>query len=137
LPDARIIHTQRNPLDTCLSIFFLQLDPSMPYAFDLLDTAHWCRQHDRLMDHWKSVYPDDIFEVDYDALVEDPRPILERLINFCGLDWEEACLNFHATTGIVKTASVWQVREPLYRRSSGRWRHYERQVQNLRGLFGK
>jgi tetratricopeptide (TPR) repeat protein len=131
-PRARIIHTRRNPLDNCLSVYFLHLDPSMAYAFDLLDSAHWYRQHCRLMAHWKSLYPDDIFELDYDALVSDPKPSVAALLEFCGLPWEGECLDFHTATNPVKTASAWQVREPLYRRASGRWRHYEHHLASLR-----
>jgi tetratricopeptide (TPR) repeat protein len=130
--DAKIVHTVRDPLDNLLSIWFLHLDPSMPYALDLDDTAHWYRQYRRLMAHWRSLYPDDIFELDYDALVADPEPAIRALLDFLGLAWEEECLSFHAATNPVRTASAWQVREPFYRRSSGRWRHYARHLQRLR-----
>lgn len=123
-PDARIIHTTRNPLDNCLSILFLHLDHSMGYALDLLDTAHYYAQYRRLMSHWKSLYGADILDFDYDAFVREPRPAVARLLSFCGLDWEEDCMSFQQVNNAVKTASVWQVREPLYRRSSGRWRNY-------------
>ena len=96
----------------------------MAYALDLEDAAHWHRQYRRLMAHWKALWPDDIFDLDYDALVAEPRPAIEALLRFCGLGWEEACLSFHEADNAVRTASAWQVREPLYRRSSGRWRHY-------------
>ena len=121
-PDARIIHTVRHPLDICLSVYFTAID--QPYAHDLMDVAHYLRQYRRLMAHWKSCFGGDILDFDYDALVREPRPAVERLIAFCGLDWDDACLAFHETRNTVKTASVWQVREPLYQRSSGRWRHY-------------
>jgi tetratricopeptide (TPR) repeat protein len=135
-PTAKVVHTIRNPLDNCLAIWFLHLDPGMPYALDLADTAHWYRQYRRLMAHWKRLYPNDIFDLDYDALVADPRPAIRRLLAFCGLEWEEACLSFHAAANMVKTASAWQVREPLYRRSSGRWRNYKRHLGALREALG-
>jgi len=131
-PDARIVHTLRDPLDNVLSIWFLHLDPAMAYALDLADTAHHYREYRRLMAHWKTLYPDDIFDLDYDRLVADPRPAIGDLLGFCGLEWEEACLSFHAATNAVRTASAWQVREPLYRRASGRWRHYERHLDAVR-----
>lgn len=136
-PSAKIIHTSRDPLDNCLSVFFLHLDHSMSYALDLMDTAHYLREHDRLMAHWKSLYGADILDFDYDVLVRDPRPAIERLLQFCGLEWSDACLAFHETKSTVKTASVWQVREPLYVRSSGRWRSYARQLEPLRRFFGR
>ncbi|MGH6706540.1 MAG: sulfotransferase, partial [Sphingomicrobium sp.] len=136
-PAARIIHTRRNPLDNILSLYFLHLDPGMAYALDLEDAAHWYRQYQRLMDHWKSLYGEDIFDVDYDELVGNPQPVAEALLAFCGLDWDERCLSPHRVPGSVRTASVWQVREPLHQRSSGRWQNYQAQLVELRKLFPK
>jgi tetratricopeptide (TPR) repeat protein len=135
-PDARIVHTTRDPLDNCLSVYFAHLDPALRYAFDLLDIAHHLRQYRRLMAHWRLLYRDDILDVDYDALVREPRAALERLVRFCGLPWDERCLAGPRPGAIVKTASVWQVREPLHQRSSGRWRHYERHLAALRESLG-
>lgn len=131
-PDAKIIHTRRDPIDNCLSVYFLHLSHAMPYALDLVDAAHWHRQYRRLMAHWKSLYGDSIHDVDYDALVVDPRPAIQGLLDHCGLQWDDACLEFHQTKSIVMTPSAWQVRQPLYRRSSGRWRHYARHLAELR-----
>ncbi|HEX7116956.1 MAG TPA: sulfotransferase [Steroidobacter sp.] len=130
-PEARIIHTTRHALDNCLSIFFLHLDHSMAYALDLMDTGHYYVQYRRLMAHWKSLYGPDILDFDYDALVREPRAQIARLLEFCGLEWDERCLEFHRAANAVKTASVWQVREPLYSRSSGRWRNYAAQLAPL------
>lgn len=135
-PDAKILHTRRAVLDNCLSVFFLHLGPSMAYALDLEDIAHWYRQYRKLMAHWQSLYGDDIHDVDYDALVADPRPQIEAALAHCGLGWDEACLNFHASSSSVATPSNWQVRQPLYQRSSGRWRNYERQLGPLRAALG-
>ncbi len=134
-PEARIVHTLRQPLDNCLSVFFLHLDPSMAYALDLMDIGHYYAQYRRLMAHWRSLFGGDILDFDYDAFVRSPRPATERLLDFCGLEWDEACLAFHKQRNAVKTASVWQVREPLYDRSSGRWRNYARQVAPLRAYL--
>jgi tetratricopeptide (TPR) repeat protein len=135
-PDARIVFTRRASLDVCLSNYFLHLDHGQAYALDLLDTGHFLQQHDRLMDHWQRLYPDDILELSYDALVANPRPVIETLLAFCGLDWDETCLEFHRSKTAVRTASVWQVRQPLYQASSGRWRHYERQLAPLAAFLG-
>ncbi|HEU5481506.1 MAG TPA: sulfotransferase [Sphingomicrobium sp.] len=132
-PAARIVHTHRNRLDNLLSLYFLHLGPHMPYALDLRDAAHWYDEQERLMAHWKRLYPNDIFDVDYDALVRDPRSVIESLLAFLGLEWEDSVLNFHERKGAVKTASVWQVREPLHARSSGRWRNYRDQLQSALG----
>lgn len=131
-PDAKVVNTVRDPLDNALSVYFLHLDHGMAYALDLIDIGHYQRQQQRLMAHWKSLYPDDILTFDYDAFVTDPRVPLERLLAFLGLEWDDRCLAFHRLDNAVKTASVWQVREPLYRRSSGRARHYQRQLAPLK-----
>lgn len=133
-PAARIVHTVREPLDVILSNWFLHLDTAMPHALDLDDLVHWHGQYRRLMAHWKALYPD-IFDLDYDALVIEPRPVVERLLAFCGLGWEEEVLAFHKAAAPVRTASVWQVREPLYRRSSGRWRNYEALLAGVRAAL--
>jgi len=130
-PRARIVHTRRAPLDNCLSIYFLHLDHAMAYATDLKDIGHYYRQYRRLMAHWKSLFGDEILDFDYDSFVHAPRPAVERLLDYCGLGWDENCLAFNRVDGAVRTASVWQVREPLYQRSSGRWRNYERQLAQL------
>lgn len=136
-PRARIVHTRRDPLDSCLSCWFLHLNHSMPWALDLEDAAHWLIQQERLMDHWKSLWPGDIHTLDYDALVADPQAPVNDLLAFCGLEWEDRCLSFHELDNAVRTASVWQVREPLYRRASGRGRHYERHLGPLRAALDR
>ena len=136
-PAAKIVHTVRNPLDNLLSLYFLHLDPSMAYALDLQDAAHWYGQYKRLMSHWRKLYPDDILDVDYDALVADPQPVVREILDFAGLNWESGVLDFHSAEHAVKTASVWQVREPLFTRSSGRWRNYEQHLQPLRDALNE
>jgi tetratricopeptide (TPR) repeat protein len=131
-PDAKIIHTVRDPLDTCLSIFFLHLDHGMAYATDLAHIGHYFAQYRRLMAHWKALYPKDIHDFDYDAFVRSPRETLEPALRFCGVEWDERCLAFHERASLVRTASVWQVREPLYARSSGRAERYRSRLGVLR-----
>jgi glutamyl/glutaminyl-tRNA synthetase len=84
------------------------------------------------MTHWKTLYGADIMDIDYDRLVREPRPVMQGLLEFLGLDWDEGCLQIPAVGRSVKTASVWQVREPLYQHSSGRAQHYAKQVAGLR-----
>ena len=120
-PDARIVHTTRAPLDNCLSIYFLHLDHRMGYAFDLMDIGHYFREYRRLMSHWKQRYAADIFDLSYDDLVRAPDATLGGLFEFLGVAPRAAQVaagNGHA----IKTASVWQAREPLYQASSGRSR---------------
>ncbi|WP_374566436.1 sulfotransferase [Ideonella sp.] len=130
-PHARIVHTRRHPIDNCLAVYFLHLSHAMPYALDLVDTAHWYGQYHRLMQHWKALYGADIHDVDYDALVQEPEPQIRGLLDGLGLPWESACLDFHRNDTVVKTDSLWQVRQALYTRSSGRWKHYARHLDPL------
>ncbi len=140
LPDARIVHTTRNPLDNCLSIYFLHLDQGMSYALDLEAIGHYYREYRRLMTHWKQIFADDIIDFDYDALVADPQPAMQRLCTFLGIEagadargaLAPGSLAMAAPAGrAVQTASVWQVREPLYRRSSGRAANYAAELRVL------
>jgi tetratricopeptide (TPR) repeat protein len=137
LPTAKIIHTTRNPLDNCLSIFFLHLDQRMSYALRLMDIGHYYREYRRLMAHWKTLYAADIHDFDYDALVRDPQPALHRLSVFLGLEWGGRVPQVAPPGRAIKTASVWQVREPLYRTSSGRATHYARELRELHGYLSE
>jgi len=130
-PQAKIIHTVREPLDTIISIYFGNFDESIRYGFGLDDIAHWFEQYQRLMRHWKRLFGDDIFDVDYDALVRDPMPVLKDLLEFCDLAWEDCLAKPEQPSAPVRTLSTWQVRQPLHRRSSGRWQHYSRHLGNL------
>jgi tetratricopeptide (TPR) repeat protein len=136
-PDARIVHTIRNPLDNCLSIYFLHLDQQMSYALDLMDIGHYFAEYRRLMAHWKAEFAADIFDFDYDALVSAPEPALQRLHAFLGLDWGGRVPRTAPAGGAIKTASAWQVREPLYRSSSGRARHYAGELEELRDYLAE
>jgi tetratricopeptide (TPR) repeat protein len=131
-PEAKIVHTKRDPLDNCLSIFFQHLNQRMSYALDLMDIGHYYREYLRLMAHWRGRYAADIFDFDYDTFVRDPSAGGAALYRFLGLEWDERYLARPGTDRAVKTASVWQVREPLHARSSGRARHYAQELAALR-----
>ena len=134
-PCARIVYTRRNPVDNCLSVYFQQLGGNLSYATDLEDTAHYYRQHELLMAHWSSCFAEDIFTVDYDELVNSPEQVLRQLLHFLGFEWDDRCLTFQQTDSLVKTASVWQVRDELHTYSSGRWRNYTPFVQDIQALL--
>jgi hypothetical protein len=131
-PDARIVHTARHPLDNILSVFFLYFADEISYGTQLDDIVHYYVQYRRLMAHWQAVFGADILTLRYDRLVRDPRSELERLLSFCGLEWDESCLDEGRASAEVRTASVWQVRKPLHTHSAGRWRHYADQLAQVR-----
>jgi tetratricopeptide (TPR) repeat protein len=136
LPEARIIHCQRNPLDTCLSIFFSDFETRHDYAWNRGDLVFYFRQYDRLMEHWRRVLPADRFiEVEYERLIVEREAESRRLIAFCGLDWNEACLAPERNGRLVKTISLWQARQPVYASSVERWRRYEPWLGELRELL--
>jgi len=131
MPNAKIIWTTRTMLDNCLSIYFLRLGASMSYATDLDNIIHFYQQQERLMAHWQSLFPEDILTFNYDKLIHSPKEQTKRLLSFIDLPWEDSCLNFHQYENQVKTASVWQVRRPLYNSSSGRWNNYKKNLKTL------
>jgi tetratricopeptide (TPR) repeat protein len=133
LPNARIIHTRRDPLDTCLSCFSkLFVGGAQPFSYDLGELGRYWRQYDALMAHWREVLPEGaMLEVQYEDLVADLETHARRLVAHCGLDWNDACLSFHETRRAVRTASAAQVRRPIYRSAVGRWRIYEKQLAPL------
>jgi len=126
LPQARIIHSRRHPVDTCLSCFTqLFRDGQQAQTYDLGELGRYYRAYQVLMEHWRAVLPASIFlEVDYEALVDDPEAQTRRILDHCGLDWDPACLDFQKTRREVRTASAAQVRRPIYRDSIGRWQRF-------------
>jgi len=110
----------------------LHLDQGMSYALDLMDIGHYYGQYLRLMAHWKTLFGADILDLSYDSLVSEPQPVMRGLLQSLDLPWDEHCLSVPSAGRAIRTASVWQVREPLYQRSSGRSRNYERHLQVLR-----
>jgi tetratricopeptide (TPR) repeat protein len=135
-PQARIVHCRRNPADTALSLYFTRLAGVHDFAYRRADIVSHIRDYQRLMAHWRTVLPpDSLLELDYEALVGDPASISHRLVAFCGLAWDEACLDFHKTERPIATASAWQARQPIYRRSAQRWRNYEPWLGEFRALL--
>lgn len=124
-PGARVIHCRRDPRDTCLSIYFQNFTGQHDYAYDLRNIGLYYREYLRLMDHWRDVGTLPMLEVQYETLVQSPETQLPRIVEFCGLPWDDACSRFYATDRITKTSSYDQVRRPLYASAVGRWRNYE------------
>jgi hypothetical protein len=137
LPNTRVIHCRRNPLDTCLSCYFTNFTHGHSFTNDFSDLATYYRGYRRLMDHWQEVRPLDLIEVDYESLVADQEGVSRRLVEFCGLDWDPRCLRFHENGRPVATASKLQVREKLFSSSVGRWRVYQRFLTPLIEALGE
>jgi tetratricopeptide (TPR) repeat protein len=138
LPNARIICLRRNPLDTCLSNFRQLFDVNFSYynyAYDIMETGRYFILFDRLMAHWQRVLPGKVFEVQYENIVADQEAESRRLVEYCGLEWEEECLQFEKNAAPVATASAAQVREPIFTTAVERWRRYEAELQPLRELL--
>lgn len=130
-PKARIIHCRRDPRDTCLSCYFQYFQIGHDFSFDLAHMGFYYRYYVTLMRHWRDVLGIEMLEVDYERLVSEPEPMMREIIAFCGLPWDDACLEFHKTKRPVLTASSAQVRQPLYQRSAGRWRNYKKHLGPL------
>jgi tetratricopeptide (TPR) repeat protein len=135
-PRSKIIHVRRDPLDCCLSNYFQMFAEGQDFAFDLANLGHYYRCYERLMAHWKTVLPEMIMDVRYEELTADPEFWTRELVRFIGLEWSEACLNPHESQGSVKTASIWQVRQPIYKTSVQRWKHYEAHLEPLKLALG-
>lgn len=136
LPEARIIHCLRSPLDTCVSIFMQGFNAEHSYAFQLPSLAHYYVQYERLMAHWRRCPQIRMHEVVYEEMVADPEANARAMAEFLGLPWDAAMLEFHRNKRLVNTASYDQVRRPIYTDSVGRWRRYGDAVKPLIGLLG-
>ena len=136
-PNAKIIHCVRDPMDTCLSCYQQLFSGAQPFAYDLAELGRYYRAYKGLMAHWRKVLPGRIMDIAYEDLVNDQEEQSRRLLEFCGLDWENGCLNFYETKRTVKTASASQVRMPIYKSSVKRWKHYESHLEPLIEALGK
>ena len=137
LPNAKIIHVRRDPVDTCLSCFTRLFSEHQEATYDLAELGRHYRHYVRLMDHWRAVMPaGSLLEVRYEDLVADLPGQTARLLEFCGLPWDDACLAFHRNERNIRTASVTQVRQPLYSSSVERWRNYEAYLGPLLEALG-
>lgn len=136
LPGARIIHTRRHPMDSCLSCYFQNFRESQFFSYDLGHLAAYYREYERLMAYWLKTLSIPILEVQYEELVDNQEEMTREIIDFLDLDWDDACLNFHKTERLVQTASAWQVRQPINKKAVQRWRKYEPWLGDLREGLG-
>ena len=135
-PRAAFIHCRRDALDTCLSCYFAKFGQHLDFSYSQSNLAAYYRGYARLMDHWRRVLPVRLMEVDYEDMVADQEGVSRRLIAHCGLPWDDRCLAFDKTERAVRTASVWQVRQPIYKTSVKRWQRYDAFLEPLKAALG-
>jgi thioredoxin-like negative regulator of GroEL len=132
LPNAKMIHMTRDPMDTCYAVYKTLFGQAYPFSYDLDELATYFIAYRKLIEHWRSVMPGLILDVTYEDVVADTELQARRLTEHCGLDWESECLDFHTSTQASTTASAVQVRQPVYSSSVQKWRHYEEQLAPLK-----
>jgi tetratricopeptide (TPR) repeat protein len=136
LPNAKIIHCKRDPKDICLSVFKNCFTKAPMYANDLRELGEYYKLYQGLMDHWYNILPGYIFDIQYEDIVGNQEDTTRKLLEYCELPWDEACLSFHRTVRPVRTASAEQVRRPIYNSSVGLWRQYEKHLSPLLNALG-
>ena len=129
LPNAVFINACRHPLDSCLGSFKQLFAKGQTFTYDLTELAEYYLQYYRMMDHWNEVLPGKVLDVHYEDVVDDLEVQVRRILEHCGLPFEDQCLRFHETDRAVKTPSSEQVRQPIYSTSVNLWRNYEQQLQ--------
>ena len=135
LPNAKIIHLVRDPMDVCFSVYKQLFADAYPHSYDIEEMArHFVRYH-RLMEVWRERFPGRFLDVRYEEVAADVETEGRRIINYLQLPWEDACANFYQQATAVTTASAVQVRQPAHTRSVGRWRRYEKQLQPVRDIL--
>ena len=127
----------RDPLDTCLSGYFQNFARGNFHSFDLRHVGLYYKLYEKVMEHWRATLDMSLLQVRYEEHVAEPERVCRAMLDFLGLEWDARCLGFHESKRVVKTASRDQVRQPIYTRSAGRWRHYEHHLGPLKEAFGR
>lgn len=136
LPQAKLIHVRRHPMAACYAIFKQLFQDAYPFSYSLSELGHYYVAYYQLMQHWRQLIPDTaLIEVGYEEMVTDTESEVRRVLGFCGLEWEDQCLDFHAQKSASTTASAAQVRQPVHTRSVCQWRNYEKQLQPLKDIL--
>jgi tetratricopeptide (TPR) repeat protein len=135
LPQAKIVHVARSPMAACYAMYKMLFEDGYPFSYDLEEIARYYIAYRRLMDHWQATLPGAIHPLSYEALVADQLGESRKLLEFCALEWEDECAEFHRNPSPTTTASAAQVRRPIYDTSVSQWRHYERELAPLRALL--
>jgi tetratricopeptide (TPR) repeat protein len=131
LPDAKVVHCTRDPADIALSLWQLLFPAGMPWVYDQRDIARYYIAYKKLMAHWDKLFPGRIFEANYETMVQDQEGETRRMLDYCGLPFDERCLQFHKSERQVKTASATQVRQPIYKTSVRKWEKYREHLAPL------
>ncbi|HEX2139666.1 MAG TPA: sulfotransferase [Woeseiaceae bacterium] len=135
LPGARFVNARRDPMDTCLSCYKQLFARGQSFTYDLDELGCYYLEYRRMMDHWHEVMPGRILDVHYEDVVEHLEREVRRLLEYCGLSWDEACLRFYDTERAIRTASSEQVRLPIYRHAVGHWEHFGNALDPLREIL--
>ena len=135
LPDAKIVLLERHPMDACFAMYRMMFMGIYPFSYDLDELGKYYIAYRALADHWQQALAGSIHVVHYEALVQDTENEIRKLLDYCNLDWEDTCLNFHENKAASTTASAVQVRQPMYSSSIGKWKLYDKQLEPLAELF--
>jgi hypothetical protein len=135
LPNARIVHVVRQPMAVCYAMYKTLFKSGYPFSYELREIGRYYAAYRRLMAHWQNTMPGVIYEVKYEDLVADQAAETRKLLEYCGLEWEDGCLAFHRNPTPSTTASAAQVRRPLYDSSVAQWRHYEARLSELKNAL--
>jgi hypothetical protein len=136
LPNAKIIDARRHPMAACFSSFTQLFAQGQSFTYGLSNIGRYYRDYLRLMDHWDNVLPARVLRVQYEDMTQDTEHQVRRILDYCGLPFEPACLQFHQTERAVRTASSEQVRQPIYSTAVDHWRHYEPMLGELKEALG-
>jgi tetratricopeptide (TPR) repeat protein len=136
LPNAKIIDARRDPMSCCFSGFKQLFGEGQQFSYDLADIGHYYRSYVEIMDHWDNVLPRKILRVQYEDVVADLETQVRRILDYCGLPFEQACIDFHSNKRAVRTPSSEQVRQPIYQSGLEQWRHYESHLEPLKKALG-
>ncbi len=128
LPNAKIINAQRNPLDSSVSSYKQLFYIGQSWSYDLFEIGEYYLEYQRMMDHWHELFPGEILDLKYEALINNQEPETKKLLKYCGLEWQDTCLEFYKTKRSINTASSEQVRQPMYTGSIDAWKNYENHI---------
>ncbi len=131
LPKAKVIHIKRNSMDNCFSIYSLRFNGHQPFAYNQVELAKYYKMYENMMDHWREIFPEYIYDIEYESLVSNLDDEVKRILDFCDLKFEEDCVNFYQNKRSIVTSSSLQVREKVYSSSINRWKNYEKELKPL------